>query len=299
LNRVLLTGASGFVGRELLAQLGPDAVGTFQSRPFEGGVRFDATREPLEALLDGLEGRFTHLFVPFGSIDMEGCARDPVATARTNVTAVTAVLEAGRRAGLKLVYVSTDYVFDGTRANWSEEDLPQPRMAYGAQKLEVERWLAAHADDALICRLSKVLSAKLEPENMLAGWAGALRRGEELRIATDQYFSPAAVGDLASAMIALAGQGARGLFHVAGPERLSRFELFERFAAAAVKVDPTLRPRAEGCSLHEFGFLERRPLDTSLATRKLAQASSVHFRSLDAICEALARFAFVSDMKPI
>lgn len=290
--RALVIGASGFVGRELLAQLGDQAVGTFHARPFEGGAPFDATNQPLEALLDRLGGAFTHLFAPFGSIDMEGCARDPVGTARTNVTAVTAVLDAGRRAGLKLVYVSTDYVFDGTRSNWSEDDPAEPRMAYGAQKLEVERWLAEHAQDALICRLSKVLSAKLDPENMLAGWAGALRRGDELRIANDQFFSPASVTDLAAAMVALAGQGARGLYHVAGPERLSRLQLFERFAAAAVKVDPRLRPRAEGCSLHEFGFLERRPLDTSLSTRKLASTVHFPFVSMDDLCARVAQAAF-------
>src|SRR5207253_835102 len=117
------------------------------------------------------------------------------------------------------------YVFAGDRSHWSEADEPQPRMAYGRQKLDVERWLQAHGAGALICRLSKVLSDRREPENMLASWADDILGARPLRIAADQFFSPAGADDICDAMIALADAGASDVFHVAGPERIGRLEL--------------------------------------------------------------------------
>jgi dTDP-4-dehydrorhamnose reductase len=289
MDQALVIGASGFVGRRLLANLGERGVGTHRDRPTPSTIRFDATTERLRDRLAGLPAGLTHVFVPFGAIDMEGCAADYDATARVNVEAVTSVLGDALDAGLKPIFVSTDYVFSGERALWSEEDEARPRMAYGRQKLHVERWLAARGGDWLTCRLSKVLSDEAEPANMLAGWAQDLLNGRRLRVADDQYFSPADADDLAKAMILLAEVECRGLFHVAGPERLSRFELFDRLAAAMKEFAQLENAEAEACSLRAFGFLEQRPLDTSLATNRLNSAISMSFKPVDELCRAVAR----------
>lgn len=288
MQRALVIGGSGFVGRRLVEALGDRGLATYRSRPMDGGVRFDATEERLRDRLAALPADLTHVFVPFGTIDMEGCAADYEATARVNVEAVTAVLADALDAGLKPVFVSTDYVFGGERPLWREEDEARPRMAYGAQKLAVERWLKDRGGDWLICRLSKVLSDRLEPANMLAGWAADIRAGKRLRLAADQYFSPAAAADLARAMITLAEVDARGLFHVAGPERVSRFGLFERLAASHPEFARRAKGLAEPCSLHDFGFREVRPLDTSLDTTRLNRTIPMKFKPMADLCEEIA-----------
>lgn len=298
MKQALVIGASGFVGRQLLAQLGARGVGAYRSRPLPQGLAFDATRDTLSDLLRRAKGDFSHVFVPFGAIDMEGCARNPEATAAINVTAVQAVLAEALALGLTPIYVSTDYVFDGERGLWRENDEARPRMAYGAQKLAVESWLKEQAGPWLICRLSKVLSERDEPANMLAEWAGAIRDGRRLTLAHDQFFSPAGVNDLAGAMIALADAGCTGLFHVAGPERISRLELFKRLATTLEKRMDMNVAEAASSSLHDFPFLERRPLDTSLDTARLITSISPKFQSIDDLCAAVAVQVFGASPAP-
>jgi dTDP-4-dehydrorhamnose reductase len=288
MQRALVVGGSGFFGRHLLERLGDRGVGTHLNRPAAGTIRFDAATERLRDRLADLPSDLTHVFVPFGVIDMEGCARDYDGTARVNVAAVQGVLADAAEAGLRAVHVSTDYVFSGDRPLWSETDEAQPRMAYGRQKLIVEQWLQARHPEALICRLSKVLSDRMERENMLANWAHDIRAARPLQLAADQCFSPAGADDLADAMIALADAGASGLFHVAGPERISRLDLFRRLSAAMAEHQETDMSLAQACSLHDLGFLETRPLDTSLDVSRLERTISHRFSSIDDLCRKVA-----------
>src|SRR5450755_1290280 len=86
MQRALVVGGSGFVGRALLSQLGADrGVGTWHSKPTAGLAQFDAVTGRLSELLDALPKDITHVFVPFGMIDPEQCARDPARTRTVNV----------------------------------------------------------------------------------------------------------------------------------------------------------------------------------------------------------------------
>ncbi len=290
--RALVVGGSGFVGQRLLALLGARGVGTFNRHPFSGGLGFNARTDRLSDLLRRLEHPVSHVFVPYGTIDMEGCARDPKGTAQVNVDTVIAVLTDVLAVGAVPIFVSTDYVFDGTGGPWRESDAAHPRMAYGAQKLAVEQWLASQAARWLIVRLSKVVSGDPATHGMIGQWITELRAGKPQRCATDQVFSPAWVDDVAGAMIKLAGTDAAGLYHLGGPEAFSRYDLLSLLIAEIRKVAPQTAATLEPCSLHDLPFLEKRPLCTALAIDKLQAKIAWDFMPMRTICgdAALAQF---------
>jgi dTDP-4-dehydrorhamnose reductase len=234
----------------------------------------------------------THVFVPYGAIDMEGCARDYDSTAAINVSSVIRVLEDSLAAGLVPVFISTDYVFDGSRGLWTEGDEPRPRMAYGAQKLEVEHWLAGQPGSWLITRLSKIVSGDTLTHSMLGQWVNELRGGRSFRCADDQIFSPAWVDDLAGALIRLADVEATGLFHVAGPAAFSRIDLLRLLVREVQAVDPLVRAEITPCGLHDLPFLEKRPLDTSLAIDKLQACIGWRFKPMEVLCREIAQEHF-------
>jgi dTDP-4-dehydrorhamnose reductase len=284
----LVLGASGFVGRRVLARLGPErGLGTYGAHPFENGVAFDAARQGLGDLLAPAPTGLTHVFMLHGLLDPALVARDPHAAAAINVEGVQALARQCFREGLTPVFFSTDYVFPGDHGFWSEDDAPAPLTAYGRQKAEMEAWFAARREPALVLRLSKVVSAEREPRNILAEWLDAIESGAPIRCAHDQVLSPLDAHDAAGAAVALAGAGATGLFNVAGPEAFTRLALLRLLVAQVAATAPDIRPRIEPCRLADLGWSEPRPLDTSLNIDKLQRAIGWRFKPMSALCAEL------------
>jgi dTDP-4-dehydrorhamnose reductase len=267
-------------------------MGTYFRHAVPGSVPFDAVRADIRDLLARRFGRFTHAFVLHAAGGVEACARDPVGTAELNVESVWRVLQALLDSGIVPVYVSSDYVFDGTRGGWREADRPAPATRYGVQKLEVEGRLSADRRPWLIVRLSRIVGTESGTHSVLGPWVEEIQRGMTLRCATDQVFSPVAVDDAAGALIRLAGSGATGLYHLGGPQPFSRIGLLRLLAASIQAVAPRVRVDIVPCSLHDLHFLEPRPLDTSVAIDKLQAAIDWKFAAMASLCAELAERHF-------
>jgi dTDP-4-dehydrorhamnose reductase len=183
------------------------------------------------------------------------------------------------------VFTSSDAVFDGTRAWSTEEDPAQPILTYGRHKLEVERVMASLKSPWLAVRLPKLL------EPVLDGWIGDLAQDKVISCAIDQFFTPAAAADAARAIVALIDQGARGLYHVAGPERLSRRELLQAVVEEYRKVS---EPKASirECSLRDIQLLEPRPLDTSMRSTRFPADDLPALEAASAVARAHTRRHF-------
>lgn len=258
----------------------------------DGMVQFDATSGRLAELLKQLPADMTHVFVPFGLVNPEQCARDPSGSAEINVASVVRVLDDALNAGLVPVFVSTDYVYDGRKISPAEDEPQTPNTEYGRQKTAVERWLIDRNGPWLITRLSKVVSGDTTTHSVLGQWVNDIRAGRPMRSATDQIFCPASAIDIAGAMIKLSETGLTGIYHVAGPEPLSRYDLNVLLIDAIHAVDERIRATVEPCSLRDIPFLEERPLNTSLSTQKLRTAIGWPFQSMKELCQEIARSEF-------
>jgi dTDP-4-dehydrorhamnose reductase len=291
--RAIVIGASGFVGRTILAQLGPDrAIGTGCRHTGAGLVRFDALEHGFADLKPALRGDFSHVFIAHGAINPEQCARDPAGTAKVNVESITRLLSDVLAAGMTPVFLSTDYVFDGSRGLRREDEAQSPNTEYGRQKAAVERWLQSRPEPWLIARLSKVVSGDRNIHSVLGQWVNDVRDGKPMRSATDQIFSPLHVDDVGGALIRLASGGLSGIYHVSGSEPFSRYDLNKLLVGCIQAVDPAVKAPVEPCSLRDIGFIEQRPLNTSLAVEKLARAIDYPLRPMMQICREIAETEF-------
>jgi dTDP-4-dehydrorhamnose reductase len=291
--RAVVTGASGFIGRTILTRLGPDrAVGTYHSKPSAGLIHFDAEQHRFADLKRSLNGAISHVFLTHGAVNPELCARDPVGTAKVNVESVTRLLSEIMTEGATPVYFSTDYVFDGSRSLRREDELQTPNTEYGRQKAAVEQWLQSRQEPWVIARLSKVVSGHRNIHSVLGQWVNDICGGKTMRSASDQVFSPAHVEDIAGATIELADRDFTGIYHVAGPEPISRYDLNKLLLGCIQSVNPAIKANLEPCSLREVPFIEKRPLDTSLSVEKLQQAINWPFRSMAQVCAEIAEAEF-------
>ena len=287
--KALVLGASGFVGRRILAQLGPErGVGSYSRRLIPGGVAFDAGRQRLCDLWPHLPDDLTHVFILYGTIQPELCAREWAATAAINVESVKGVAQDCFERGLTPVFFSTDYVFPGDRGFWTEDDATGPLTAYGRQKAMVEAWFRTRREPWLAVRLSKVVSDRLEPQNILAEWVRNVGAGQIMRCAFDQVLSPVSAEDVAGAAIRLAERGDTGLFNLAGPEAFTRLALLRLLLSEMAAADPSLAPQVQPCQLADLPFTEPRPLNTSLNIDKLQRTLGWTFTPMLELCGRLA-----------
>jgi dTDP-4-dehydrorhamnose reductase len=150
---------------------------------------------------------------------VDRCEREPEVAERVNATAPGWLAEACCRAGVRMVHVSTDYVFSGeAREPYPEDAVPDPRCVYGRTKWAGEQRVLGASEAFLVVRTSWIFGAGRNFIAAILGQAGQCRRGERsgpLRVVDDQTGRPTYAPDLAGAIVALLEADARGLYHVA------------------------------------------------------------------------------------
>jgi dTDP-4-dehydrorhamnose reductase len=284
----LVIGGSGFLGRAVLRRLGPAGQGTFSSHPYAGGLAFDSRTDSLIKLKNQVSGKLKYVHLLHGVINPDHCARDPEGSRDVNVVRMQQLIMETWDLGLTPVYLSTDYVFDGTRGARTEDEPTCPITAYGRQKAEMEAWLQNRPESSLIARSSKIVSGETDTHSLVGQLAVDLLAGKAVRAAEDQIFSPMQVDDTARAVIELAEAGQTGLFNVAGEVPYSRYDLSRLLADEIARSSPQLVFDLSPCRLAEIPFVETRPLNTSLSVEKLRRTVSTGFISMPELCAEIA-----------
>ncbi len=263
--RILITGAGGLLGGRLCERLSRDhdVTGVVRRHDAPDGIRShtaDLTDEAAVAELLRLE-RPDAVIHAAALADAEVCEREPGRARRDNVVATTLLASACERTSVRFIAISTDLVFDGTRALSDETITPAPRMQYGRSKLEAEAAAKAACPDAVILRIGLVCGRGHGPRRTASeGLAFRLHRGEPVTLYEDEWRTPVGSDSVAEAVSAvLKRRNVKGIFHIAGAERLTRVQLGER-VAAVLGLDASLIRRAPQRS-HQGA---PRPADVSL-----------------------------------
>lgn len=239
--KTAIIGAAGLVGHALLEsfrRVHPDAVGTdWLGR--EGLPVLDLAR-PDPSPLRLAESGHTWIVITAGLRDLVECERDKVYSRERNVVGTLALARRLAESGLKVVFFSSNAVFDGEQGGYAEDAPTRPIQEYGRQKREVELGLPeATAGRCLILRIGRVVGVRKGDGTLPDEMARRLTAGERVDAAQDQVFTPTLVDDIPPTLQALQQIDAAGVFHVAGPEAWSRLQIARRLAER-LKADPSL-----------------------------------------------------------
>jgi dTDP-4-dehydrorhamnose reductase len=232
---VLLTGASGYLGHHLGAALGARGLAWLAAGRGAAGLALDLERpETIEAALRAARpDRVLHA-AAFASLP--ACEAEPARAAAVNTQATERLAQAARG---RLLFVSTDLVFDGTRAPYRPGDPPTPLGVYARSKAAAEA--AVRAAGGLVVRVPLLFGPSHDGRR---GATDAIRAAAgPVPLFTNEFRTPLHVADAARGLVEclLEGAGA-GIVHLAGPERVSRYELGRRFLAAARLSQVVLEP---------------------------------------------------------
>ena len=286
--RGLVVGASGQVGAEMLQ---------FLAAARGDGYALPTSRECADrphwleldlATVDG--GSAERLLAPHpldaifcvaGMTDVERCEIEPALAEGANARGPAVLAAYARSLGVPFVYFSTEYVFDGDPARpgpYAEDAPPRALSVYGRSKLDGERAVRAAHPDALIIRTTVVYGEDPRGKNYVYSLLRNLGAGKPMRVPADQISTPTYNRDLVRATAGLVDAGETGVFHLCGPELLSRIE-FARRIARFFDLDASLLEPVPTASL---GQRAARPLDAGLLTARLRQAHpELRLRTLD------------------
>jgi dTDP-4-dehydrorhamnose reductase len=234
----LVLGANGLVGSRILARLaeaGEDVVAAGRGRQRNPAavryVELDLLERPA-SLTELIERtRPAGVINAAAMTDVDACERSPAEAFSLNADVVAVAARACAAGGSRLTHLSTDYVFDGAKGSYSEEDVPNPNGVYARSKRAGEEAALDLARDATVCRVAVVYSGRKGGKNTFAlTVAEALRAGKPVKAFTDQVVSPTLADNAAEMVIGVHRSSERGIFHCAGATEVSRIDFCRALA---------------------------------------------------------------------
>ncbi|MDA1184644.1 MAG: NAD(P)-dependent oxidoreductase [Acidobacteria bacterium] len=275
--RTLLIGASGQVGSALEAEFSHESlVAASHTHARPGDTLIDLGDHV--ALQKTLRDVQPDLVLVAGAMcNAERCEVDPETCERINTTGPATVAEYARASGARVVFFSTDHVFDGARDCYVEEDTPRPLYVYARSKARAEALIRAMIPERhLIIRTGWVYGPDIWRRNFALRLVDRMASGEKVVVPSDQWGSPTHTEDVARATRFLVERDAVGVFHATGPEFLSRVTLALKICETFGFEPGAIEPRPT----HDMGQIARRSLRVRLDCDKLRQAGAAPFRSV-------------------
>ena len=269
LNPLIVTGTGGQVGGAVARQAMDkyETIGTFRNRR----PQLECRTEEIDLLnLESIRS-LIHETVPSivvhaaAMTGVDACEREPASANAINKRATEIIARSCREVGAHMVYVSTDYVFDGMKGNYTEEDGVNPLQTYGITKLAGEESVRQSLpDSSTIVRTSVVFDSI--SQNFVTWLVDAMSKKESVTVIDDQYITPTHASDLARKILMLVEMEKIGIWNVACNDRLNRFD-FAKSISERFGFDTKKLKRGK---MSEMPWTAVRPRDSSLCTEKLS-----------------------------
>jgi len=266
--KLLVTGASGLLGHkvaQLALEKGHEVYSLYNEHPTTFGtpIKLDLTNQSeISKVITKLKPDAVIHTAAY--TDVDGCKTNQDLAWKINAEATKHIAIASASINSHLTYVSTDYVFDGEKGFYTEEDKTNPISYYGYTKLKGEEFIKEHAKKWCIARLS-VLYGWLDYKQNFATWLiNSLNQKKKVKVLKDQYVSPTLNTNLAQMLLEITERKILGILHTAGGTRVSRHEYALKLAEVFNLNKDLIKPAKMG----EMPWKAKRPRDSSLNVNK-------------------------------
>lgn len=263
---IAVVGASGFIGSHIYAHLlaaGENVIGSYHKNKPGANHHlqyFDLLQNDY-ALFENCSTVIIASAIP----RLEECALNQQHAHSINVTGTINLINHLAARSIKVIFISSDQVFDGSKGNYVETDTPKPINAYGKMKYEVEQHISLNIKNSLILRLSKVYSYNPNHKSIYTDIYHSLVTNTPIKAATNQVYNPTHIDDAVKWIRKLHDRNTSGTYHIASPAIKSRYD----FAVEIAKrhhVNPELVIPIDLMSLDLVDYPGK---NTSLNTTKL------------------------------
>jgi len=270
--KVLIIGASGLVGSNCLRYFSAqelDCVGTYFSYPAEGTVFYD-TLNPEHPENYDIRQFAPELIIHCGALThVDYCEQHPEESRRLTVDSTRQIVEITRQFKAKLVFISTDYIFDGAAGPYDEQAIANPISVYGRHKWEAEQLVAQSGLEHIILRITNVYGDEERGKNFVARIVDQAIKGQKLtlKLPKDQFATPVNAADIARALYLLVTDQKTGIYNIASTDYMNRVQL----ALRILKYFPDAEYDLQPLTTEQINPPAARPLQGGLKSLRLME----------------------------
>ena len=276
--KTAIIGASGFIGSHLINRYRSkysDCIGTSFSSEIKNLLKFDL-RDPKIEPLDLERTGHKAVIIASYKTNISYCENEPRKAYEVNVEGILRLIKNLSQTSLKIIFLSSEYIFDGTQGKYRDDHPGAPNAAYGKHKKIIEDEIKSLTDNFLVLRLSKIYGLTKGDKTLLDEVASLLNQEKEVLAASDQYFNPTFINDLIKAIMDIQEKDLKGYINVCAPEIWSRFEMYAQLAKFMSKNVNLIKK----IKLYDIPIMKGRPLNTSMVCNRLSQETQSKFISL-------------------
>ncbi len=291
MKKLLVIGGTGLVGSKLLSLAGKhgfEPLSTHNARQVrgDGSNRLDVTdRSSTLSLVEKLNPDVVVDTHALHNVDY--CQTHREEAAMVNVEGTRNLVDAASRIGARFLYISTDYVFDGRKGHYQEEDSTSPLQYYAQNKVEAER-IVSRQPSFIIARPSVIYGWNALENSGVPSSSGKtinfamfvldkFEKNEVVRAVNDQYSSPTFADNMADALLRLAKMDVNGVYHTAGRSCVSRYE----FAVKAAEIFGYPTSLVQHVLSTDFKQIAERPKNSCLSVEKAERALEMRFMTIE------------------
>jgi dTDP-4-dehydrorhamnose reductase len=228
--KIFISGASGLVGGNCLKhfkEMGSEVVGSYFSFKTDNTVFYDTLNPDHPENFD-VKSFAPNVIVHCGALThVDYCETHPEESYEKTVQSTINLIALAKECNARMVYISTDYVFDGVDGPYREDAPVHPISVYAEHKLKAEQLVINEIADALVLRVTNVYGDEVRGKNFVARIIEQCVNNQKLtlKLPYDQYASPANAWDIARAMYMLLQDNKHGIYHIGSTDYLNRVEL--------------------------------------------------------------------------
>lgn len=284
----LIIGSSGKIGKFFLKKKYKNYYFTYFKNPIPKGIKFNLLNDDLSKII--IKKKIRNLVFLAAISDPDECYKNKEYSKIINLQKAKEIVLLSKKYDLKLIFFSTEFIYDGKKGNYSEKSIAKPINLYGKYKLSVEKFIKENLKKYCILRIAKTYSDFSNDTTIVNEFLNKLKTRKTFQAAFDQKFNPLYVLDLVNITNYLIKKNIFGIFNVGGPETFSRYSLYKKLNLIASKsLKSYKKPVIEQVSLKNFKFVQKRPADVSFNVSKISKIINFKLTSVDLVAQKIIK----------
>lgn len=267
MKKILITGAGGLLGSKIVER----AEGKYAVYPTHATRSFFSNSLKMDVTDESEVRRVFHKVKPDVAVhtaavtNVDNCEIDKNYAFKVNAEGTKTLAKVCNEVEARIVYISTDYVFNGEKGLYTEEDEPNPVNYYGLTKLMGENHVSTLCKSFLILRPSVLYGVHPQKPNFVKWVVEALKKRRTIAVVEDHYNSPTFADNLAEVILEMINKELKGIYHTSGVERISRYRFALKIAEVFHYTNLIKPVRMSELKV----WTARRPEDSSLCVEKV------------------------------